>query len=179
MSGGDTASDTVYVWDIVVRVFHWSLVATFAAVWLTSDDFVSVHKILGYGVLALIGIRLIWGFVGGKYARFTDFVKSPATVIAYLKDMRAGKEARYLGHNPAGGAMIVALLLALLATGITGWMSTTNAYWGVRWVEIVHALSADLCIVLVVAHIAGVIFSSHAHDENLAKAMLTGRKRRD
>lgn len=178
VSGGNSPPDTVRVWDIVVRIFHWSLVITFAAVWLTSDDMVWLHKIVGYAVLALIGVRLIWGFIGSKHARFSDFVKSPATVIAFLKDMRDGREARYIGHNPAGGIMIVMLLFSLLVTGVTGWLSTTDAYWGIRWVEILHSLSADVCIVLVGAHILGVVYTGHRHHENLAKAMLTGLKRR-
>ena len=178
ISGEHQSPDMVRVWDIVVRVFHWSLVAIFAAVWLTSDDFVWLHKILGYGVLILIAVRLVWGFIGGKYARFSEFVKSPGTVISYLKDMKNGRERRYLGHNPAGGAMIIMLLLALLVTGITGWMSTTDAYWGIRWVEEVHEFSADVCIVLVVGHVLGVIYASRKHGENLVKAMITGLKRR-
>lgn len=179
VSGGEKPSDTVRVWDIMVRVFHWSLVVMVAAVWLTSDDFVWLHEILGLGILALIAFRLIWGFIGGKYARFTNFVKSPKTVIAYLKDIREGREARYLGHNPAGGAMIIALLLGLSVTAITGWMSTTDAYWGIRWVEIVHSLSADGVLVLVAAHVIGVIYASRKHGENLVKAMINGLKRRN
>ena len=179
VSGADVSPDTVRVWDIFVRVFHWSLVVSFAAVWLTSDDFVWLHKIFGYAILALIGFRLIWGFAGTRHARFSDFVKSPATVIAFLKDMRAGHEARYIGHNPAGGIMIVMLLLALLVTGVTGWMSTTDAYWGIRWVEILHSLSADVCIVLVGIHVLGVLYTGHRHRENLVKAMITGLKRRN
>ncbi len=178
VSGDSQSPDMVRVWDIVVRIFHWSLVATFAAVWLTSDDFVWLHKILGYGVLVLITVRLIWGFIGGKYARFSEFVKSPGAVISYLNDMRKGRERRYLGHNPAGGAMILALLFGLLVTGVTGWMSTTDAYWGIRWVEITHELSADGCIVLVGAHVLGVIYASRKHGESLAKAMVTGLKQR-
>lgn len=178
VSGGQRPSDMVPVWDILVRVFHWSLVVSFAAVWLTSDDFVWLHVILGYGVLALIGVRVIWGFVGGKYARFTNFVRSPATVLAYIKDMYDGRAARFSGHNPAGGAMIMVLLGALIVTGVSGWMSTTDAYWGIRWVEILHTTSAAATIVLVAGHIAGVIYSSRAHGENLVKAMITGRKSR-
>jgi cytochrome b len=178
VSAGTPPSDTIPVWDIVVRIFHWSLVVSFAVVWLTGEDAKQVHEVLGYGILGLIGIRLIWGFIGGKYARFSSFVTSPSTVIRYLKDMFAGKAKRYIGHNPAGGAMIIALLLTLLATGITGWLATTDAYWGVEWVEEVHEFAANFSIVLVVGHIAGVIFASRAHGENLVKAMISGRKLR-
>ena len=175
--GGSTPPGTVRVWDLAVRVFHWSLVLLFAAVWLTSDDFVKLHKLLGYSVLGLIGARIIWGFVGGKYARFTSFVRSPSTVIAYLRDIKAGHPARYLGHNPAGGAMIIALLLSLAITAGTGWMSDTDRWWGIRWVEIVHSLAADATMILIVAHVAGVLLASFTHHENLIKSMFTGRKR--
>ena len=178
VSDDGKSSDMVRVWDIFVRVFHWVLVATFAAAWLTSDDFVWLHKIFGYGVLILIAMRLIWGFVGSKYARFSNFITSPAAAISYLIDMKNGNERRYLGHNPAGGVMIIVLLLGLLVTGVTGWMSTTDAYWGIRWVEILHDLSANGCIVLVGAHILGVVYTSRKHGENLVKAMITGLKRR-
>jgi len=176
---GPAPSDTVRVWDIAVRLFHWSLVATFVALWLTFDNHVKQHIILGYILLGLVGFRLIWGFVGGKHARFSDFVKSPLTILIYLKDMLTGRETRYVGHNPVGGAMIVVLLLALAVTAVSGWMSTTDAYWGIRWVEVLHTTGAYLCVILILGHIAGVIYTSLAQKENLIKAMFTGRKRRN
>ena len=179
VSGGSAPPDMVRVWDIVVRIFHWSLVGLFAAAWLTADDFVKVHEPLGYALLGLIAVRLVWGVVGGKYARFTGFVRSPATVIAYLRDVRSGRSARFLGHNPAGGAMVIALLLALAITAGSGWMSTTDTWWGIRWVEELHELAAHATLVLIAVHIAGVLHASLAHNENLIKAMFTGLKRKD
>ena len=175
----DTTSEMIPVWDIVVRVFHWSLVIGFAAAWLTSEDIAWLHELIGYVVLGLIAVRFIWGFIGTKYARFSNFIKSPRTVYAYLDDMTKEKEQRYIGHNPAGGAMIIALLLGVLVTGVTGWMSTTDAYWGIRWVEIVHELSAFGVVALVAGHVIGVIYASKRHGENLAKAMVTGKKKRN
>jgi cytochrome b len=115
-----SAPNQVKIWDPLVRIFHWSLVATFAIAYLTGDEESRLHELAGYAALGLVGIRIAWGFVGTRYARFRDFVYRPAAVAAYARDMLAGKPKRYLGHNPLGGAMIVALLVALLATGATG-----------------------------------------------------------
>jgi len=115
-----SAPNEVKIWDPLVRIFHWSLVATFAIAYLTGDEESRLHELAGYAVLGLVAMRIVWGFVGTRYARFRDFVYRPSTVAAYAKSMLAGKPKRYLGHNPLGGAMIVALLVALLATGATG-----------------------------------------------------------
>ena len=119
----DQKQSSVKVWDPVVRIFHWSLVAAFIVAWLTGDDFETLHENAGYVILGLIAVRLVWGLVGPRYARFTQFVPSIAGMTAYLREMMSGRERRYLGHNPAGGAMVVALILALVATGGTGWPS--------------------------------------------------------
>jgi cytochrome b len=167
---------TVRVWDPLVRLFHWTLVISFTIAWL-SEDAKGLHQGAGYVVLGLVAVRLIWGFVGSRHARFRDFVPGPQGLLAYLKSLRAGHARRYLGHNPAGGAMILLLLAMLILIGGSGWLSTTDAFWGVEWVENLHAAAANLTVVLVFAHVAGVIFSSLAHRENLVLAMITGRKR--
>lgn len=113
-------SNEVRVWDPLVRIFHWTLVAAFTIAYLTEDDWQNLHVLAGYTVAGLVAFRLVWGFIGTKHARFSDFVFSPATVIGYLKDMVAMRAKRYLGHNPAGGAMIVALLISLAMTTISG-----------------------------------------------------------
>ncbi|MDQ7246821.1 cytochrome b/b6 domain-containing protein [Dongia sedimenti] len=168
---------TVKIWDPFVRVFHWSLVASFAVAWLTAEDWKALHMWAGYAAGSLIALRLLWGAVGTRYARFSQFVRSPRAVAAYVRDIVTGREARYLGHNPAGGLMIVALIATMATVSVTGWMQTTDAYWGVEWVEELHEAVASLMLGLVGLHVLGVAVASLRHRENLVRAMLTGRKR--
>ena len=168
----------VKVWDPLVRIFHWSLVVGIAAAWLTADVWDRAHEWIGYAVGALIAIRLVWGFVGPEHARFSQFVKGPRETLAYVGRILRGRAERYLGHNPAGAAMIVALLIVISGTVITGWMMTLDAFWGVEWVEDLHEVLANVILVLVAFHVAGVIHASITHRENLVRAMITGWKRR-
>lgn len=168
---------TVKIWDPLVRVFHWSLVASFAIAWLSAEEWNDLHQWAGYAAGALIGFRLLWGLVGTRYARFAQFIRSPGTVVSYLKDILTGRERRYLGHNPAGGMMIVALMLCMAALCVTGWLYTTDAFWGEEWVEETHELLANLLLALVGLHVAGVLVAGFRHRENLVRAMVTGRKR--
>lgn len=191
----------VRVWDPVVRVFHWGLAACFALAWLTAEEVQPVHELLGYTAAALVAVRVIWGFTGTPYARFAQFVRGPGAVLAYLKDMLAHRERRHLGHNPAGAAMIVALLASMAGTAWTGWMMAepqrqsmlpsivTPAYaddedagerghgGGEGAIKEVHEALANLMLMLVVLHIGGVALASVRHRENLARAMVTGLKR--
>jgi len=173
----ETSAGTVRVWDPLVRVFHWSLVASFALAWISADEWDDLHIWAGYAAAALIAFRLVWGLVGSRYARFSQFVRAPGAVAAYLKDLLTGREARYLGHNPAGGAMILLLIFSLTALCLTGWMYTLDAFWGEEWVEEIHEALANLLLVLVGLHLAGVALASLKHHENLVRAMVTGRKR--
>jgi cytochrome b len=175
--GGMAGSRTVRVWDPLVRVFHWSLAASFLGAYLIGEDGGQLHRALGYTVLGLIAFRLLWGVIGTRHARFASFIPSPRTLRNYVGDVATHREKRYLGHNPAGAAMIVALLLAVTATGVTGWMMTTDAFWGAEEIEDVHEVFANGTLLLVALHVGGVIFSSLRHRENLVRAMITGRKR--
>ncbi len=167
----------VPVWDLAVRVLHWSLVLTVAAAWLTRHSPGTWHEWLGYAALAIVAARTIWGFAGSGNARFADFVRSPAATAAYARDVFAGHEARFIGHNPLGGWMVVALLALVALVGASGWMYTTDRFWGVPWVEELHETLSDILFAFVGLHIAGVVFSSVRHRENLAASMLHGRKR--
>jgi cytochrome b len=173
-----TAQNQIRVWDLGVRIFHWSLVGMFTLSYVLADQR-SLHLKLGYVVLALMTFRLAWGFVGGKHARFIDFVTSPLTVTKFLVAMLKGKESRYLGHNPAGGVMIVALLLTITSIGVSGYMISTDMFFGVEWVETAHKALVNFCLLLIFGHICGVLYASYHHRENLVKSMLTGLKKPD
>lgn len=173
------AGRTVRVWDPLVRVFHWSLVISFFGAYLLGDDGGALHQTLGYVALGLVAFRIIWGLVGTRNARFGSFVPSVQRLRDYMKDVVTHKDRRFLGHNPAGAVMILLLLIAVIATGATGWMMTTNAFWGVEWVEEVHEAMANSTLALVGLHVAGVVFTSLRHRENLVRSMITGDKRAD
>lgn len=176
-AGGDTPPAATAVWDPLVRIFHWSLAASFAVAWITADEWDRIHEWAGYAAAALVALRIVWGLVGPRHARFSDFVRSPHTIVSYLREMAGGREHRHLGHNPAGGAMVLVLLAGICGLGLTGWMMTTDAYWGVAWVEEVHEALANLLLVAVLLHVGGVLLASYRHGENLPAAMVTGRKR--
>lgn len=169
---------TFPVWDPLVRIGHWGLVATVAAAWLTRHGGGALHEWLGYASLALIVLRILWGLAGPRRARFASFVQRPAATLAYTRSAVAGREPRYVGHNPLGGWMIVALIAMVAATDLTGWLFTTDRFWGVGWVENLHESVSDLLLGLIGLHIAGVATaSSRRHGENLVAAMIDGRKR--
>ncbi|MDX0599668.1 cytochrome b [Sinorhizobium medicae] len=151
-------TSTVKVWDRPIRLFHWSLAGSVALCWLTADELQSLHEVAGY-------------------ARFSQFIRSPRRTLLYAGDMLRHKEPRYLGHNPLGAVMVVLLLLMVGGIALTGWMQTTDAYWGVEWVEETHEALAELLLVAIALHVVGVIHASLRHHENLVLAMITGRKR--
>jgi len=180
----------VKVWDPLVRSFHWLLVIAFFTAYFTEDDFLTPHVYAGYTVLGLILVRLVWGFVGTRYARFSSFVTRPQIAWQYLKDTLLLRARRYLGHNPAGAAMIVSLLISLLLTTLTGlaaygasetagplagWFGNIGEQ-GEHTIKEVHEFFANFTVVLVAIHVAGVIFESLVHRENLVRAMFNGYK---
>ena len=167
----------VKVWDPFVRFFHWALVGFFAFSFLTGDEWKDAHIVSGYVIAALITFRVVWGLIGSEHARFSSFVFSPLTVLRLLRDTAAMRAKRYLGHNPAGGAMVIALLLMISGIVTTGYMMTTDAYWGIEWVEDTHKVLVYSTLGLVGLHIAGVVLASLEHSENLVLAMITGKKR--
>lgn len=165
----------VLVWDLPVRVFHWLLAASFAGAWLTAEHerWRLLHITFGCTVLALAVLRLVWGIVGSPHARFAAFVRGPRAAASYLGGLARGRPQHYLGHNPAGGPAIVALLALAITAAATGLATYTL---GDAWEE-VHETLANVMLGLVGVHVAAVIASCWLHRENLVAAMFTGRKR--
>ena len=183
----------IKVWDPLVRFFHWSLVSAFLIAYITEEELLIVHSWAGYLIVGLLVVRIIWGFIGTHYARFSDFVHSPSTIIQFLKNTLALKAKRYLGHNPAGGAMVMLLIFSLLATTTSGilllgaeeqagpvahWFTEAGGFWG-KALEELHEFFANFTLLLVFIHITGVIVESLIHKENLVSAMLNGFKSSD
>ena len=130
------------------------------------------------GILALMALRIGWGFLGSEHARFSDFVRSPRATLDYARGLLTDKAPRFLGHNPLAGMMVIALMIALAATGASGWQMTTEAYRSARWLEEAHEALATVTLALAAIHILAVFIMSVWHGENLVRAMVTGRKRR-
>lgn len=170
---------TTRVWDPFVRIFHWSLVIAFALTFATGDDATWIHIRLGWFLAALLAFRLAWGCIGPRHARFTDYVYSPRIVLGHLRGMFAGRTDRYLGHSPAGGAMVVAMLVMLAVICVTGYMLTLDAWFGSEWLEGLHESATIVMLAMIALHVVGVVISSLEHRENLIMAMITGRKRDD
>jgi cytochrome b len=194
----------IRVWDVFLRLFHWSVAVGFFVAYF-SEDVLSLHVWAGYVVGALVVLRIVWGFIGPEHARFSSFIYPPGTVLRYLWDLLLGRGKRYLGHSPGGGAMVLVLMIGLLGTVGTGLVlyaieenagplaalvssgsppgqaEGEEAYEGAEgsgefWEEF-HEVLANLMLVLVVLHVAGVLLASYVHRENLTRAMVTGRKR--
>jgi cytochrome b len=166
----------ILVWDLPVRLGHWLMVGGFCLAWLTGDSetFRLVHVIAGATVLGVATFRLPWGFIGSRYARFVDFVRGPARVKDYLFSLLRLQPAHHVGHNPAGGWAIAALLALGILTGLAGW-ATYNDIGG-HWLEDLHEGLATAMLTVVIVHIAGVVSGSLLHGENLVRAMVNGRK---
>ena len=168
----------IRVWDLPVRIFHWLLVLSFAGAFVTaeSERLRDVHVVLGYTVLALLAFRLVWAFVGTRYARLSSFAFGPRAVAEYVRSLLTTHPRHYLGHNPAGSWVIYLLVLLGIAAGVTGYATYNDV--GDEWMEELHEGAANAMLALVFVHVAGVIVSSVLHRENLVKAMVTGYKLR-
>jgi cytochrome b len=182
------------VWDLAVRLFHWSLAVAFFVAFFTEDEVLWLHVWAGYAVGGLVVFRVLWGFGGTEHARFSDFFFAPWTMAAYFIDLLRFRSRRYLGHSPAGAAMVFALLIGLAATvwsgmetlaieenagplaGFAREFSLGRALGVRRFWEEFHEVAANLMMALVVLHILGVAWASIAHRENLVRSMITGTK---
>jgi cytochrome b len=169
-------ANEILVWDLPVRVFHWTLVLSFVVAYVTaeSDEWRDLHVASGYTALALVVFRLLWGFLGTRYARFSGFALDGAAVRRYAAGLVRKAPEHYVGHNPLGSYMVVAMLIVAVLTGVTG-VLTLQEVAGEAFEE-PHEVLANLWLALVVFHVAGVFVSSILHRENLVRAMITGSK---
>lgn len=164
------------VWDPAVRAFHWSLVILFTANAFFTEDESTLHEYVGYAIAALLAFRILWGLIGPRYARFSSFPPSPSGAMEQLTDMATGRKRIHLGHTPLGALMIYNLILTLGVICLSGWLMTTDAYWGVEWPEELHEAAVLWAEISVVVHIAAVVIESLRTGVNLPRAMVTGYK---
>ncbi|ALG67072.1 cytochrome b/b6 domain-containing protein [Beggiatoa leptomitoformis] len=179
------------VWDLPVRLFHWILVLLIVGLWATTEEDVyydmTLHTYLGYSVLALVLFRILWGFVGSKHARFSDFIYGIPATLAYLKHLPSRQPSAYIGHNPVGGWSVIFLLLALLVQTGTGLFAdddifTTGAFAKFvssdtsHFLTEVHEINFNILMLLVGLHIAAILFYRFYKRVNLVKPMIVGTK---
>ena len=169
-------NQSVLVWDFPVRVFHWLLVISFAGAWITSESEAQqmIHYAFGYTACALALFRIIWGIVGTRYARFSQFIKGPAETIHHIKSLLIGNQHAGVGHNPAGALAMISLMVLVLLIGLTG-------YWSVKeflgdLMSGAHETIANIALGVVIIHIAAAIIMSFMQKENLIRSMVTGKK---
>ncbi|WP_212758101.1 cytochrome b/b6 domain-containing protein [Usitatibacter palustris] len=167
----------VSVWDPLVRILHWTLAPAVLVGYATGDDGGKWHEALGYVALAAAAARILWGFIGSRHARFADFVPRPSRLTTYVRALTARREPRYVGHNPLGGAWIVLMLALVLVTGGTGWALSLLGEDNFEWLEDLHEGLAGTLLAAAAIHVAGVVWESLRHGENLVRSMFTGRKR--
>lgn len=169
--------EMILVWDMPVRVFHWLLVICFAGAWLTSESerLAMIHYAFGYTACLLVLIRLVWGLVGTRYARFTQFLKSPRAVLGHFLAMLRGHPHHDVGHNPAGGLVMFALMLLILLIGFTGYLTVKEFLGG--FVSEIHEAVASIALAIVVVHIIAAIGMSVIEKQNLVRSMVTGKKK--
>jgi cytochrome b len=178
----------VYVWDLPVRAFHWSLVALVILSWASRElGYMEVHRWSGYAILTLVVFRIAWGFAGSRHARFTDFARSPKAMRAYMAEIAAGRKPLFLGHNPAGGWSVMALLACLVVQAVTGLFVTDDVLFDGPFLRAVseatshrlkqlHGINFNILLLLVGLHLAAILYYRLAKSENLVTPMLTGRK---
>lgn len=166
----------VAVWDPLVRLFHWSLVAGVLLNQFVLEEGQASHRWVGYAAAMLVLARLVWGFVGSRHARFADFLPTPARLREQLRALRRGRAAAYVGHSPLGALMMLALMALVLMLGVTGWMQGTDAFWGEEWLEELHEALAQALLWAAALHALAAIVVGRLERVRLVRAMVTGVK---
>lgn len=166
----------IMVWDPLVRVFHWGLAAGFVALALVIEDESALHIQLGYVLMALIGLRVLWGLIGSRHARFADFPPRIGAAMEQLRHIATLRSHAHVGHSPLGALMIYNLLISILLIGVTGWLMGTNAFWGSEALEELHEGLVVWAGLSAMIHVAAVLFESRRTGINLPRSMVTGYK---
>ncbi len=169
-------TESVAVWDLFVRVFHWCLVGCVLLNYFVLSDGKTLHQALGYMACALVAGRVVWGFTGSRHARFAAFAPTPTRLRAHVQAWRAGQPLRHEGHNPVGAVMMLALMGCVSALGLTGWLQTTDRFWGEEWLQDIHEALGHGLIVMAGLHASAAIVMGHLERTNLVQAMVTGTK---
>lgn len=175
-SSGRSSARDIAVWDPLVRLIHWSLALTILLNGAFVEEESQTHEWIGYIALALVGVRVVWGLIGPKHARFSAFTPSPAQAMRHFRAILSGDKAIHLSHNPLGSLMVYNIWLSVIIIGVTGYMMTTITFFGVDWVEEAHELIFGWLLFSVALHIAGVAFDTWRSGVNLVRAMVIGRK---
>ncbi len=169
---------SVKVWDPFVRLFHWSLVTCVLLNLWVLEEGETPHEWAGYIAAGLVLARVVWGFVGTRYARFSDFFPTPRRVTAHVQGLLRGDPPSSPGHNPLGALMMLALMGLVLGLGLSGWLMGTDAYFGEEWLEEVHEALANTLLLLAGLHATAAIVMGRLEGVNLVRAMFTGKKER-
>lgn len=164
------------VWDPFVRIFHWSLVSCVVLNQFILEDGKTAHEWVGYTASALVLARLVWGFIGSRHARFSDFFPTPRRLASHLSALARGEHPVYLGHNPLGALMMLTLMAIVLALGLTGWMQTTDTFFGEEWLMELHEVLANGLLLAAGLHAAAAIVMGRLERVRLVRAMVTGTK---
>lgn len=164
------------VWDPFVRVFHWALVSCVVLNQFVFEGGEGPHRWAGYVATALICARLVWGFVGSAHARFASFAPTPSRVREHVRALRRGEVPVYVGHSPLGALMMLTMVLLVIALGATGWLQTTDAFWGDEALQDTHEAIAKVLLLAAGLHGAAAIVLGRLERVRLVKAMVTGVK---
>lgn len=167
----------VRVWDILVRVTHWTVAAGITANLFFTEDGSELHEYVGYTVVGLVVIRLLWGLVGTRYARFSDFFPTPARLKRHLSDLSHRRmDKQHLGHNPLAAIMMLSLWAVIIGLGVSGYLMEAEIFGSEDLFEEIHELLANSLYLLVPLHIISAIVMSYWERQNLIKSMITGNK---
>lgn len=183
-------TQTLPVWDIFTRLFHWGLAGAIGFAWWSGEEggnWMTWHMRAGYAVVALVFFRVIWGFIGSHYSRFGDFLKSPGFTLRYFRQVVKGHAPSYTGHNPLGGWMVLAMILLCAVQGISGLFATDDIFTEgplTAWVSSdtaalltdIHKVNFNILLIAVGLHLCGVVYHQRFKREPLVQGMIHGRK---